>query len=360
MIRYGVEIRLVLVLVLALAAAPCRAQQASESRRSPDAARPSSQTAEQHGLKQPQQLRGIVMPLRRVVLHAPLQGRVTELAVQPGDQVDAGSLLVRLDPRRLTLQLAEAQAQQEKIELERKVLEEGLSQLRRTENRIRREQQRGAEQQRSLRSLTRPDYPGRVAPRDSSVMRAPAREEADAEIEDALDEATVGRLRLRANEGRLLSLRRQAVRAQHTAQAMVKLLKEQLQQSEVLAPLEGVVAQCFVQRADTVQAGDQLVEVIQTNRVKVVLWLPDDASVAQLARRERQWTARVRLPGGDASWIAAQVGELAPEPNPRTGQTMLELELDNPAGNLRAGMAVDAILEVADAAEETPTTVQRE
>jgi hypothetical protein len=109
-----------------------------------------------------------------------------------------------------------------------------------------------------------------------------------------------------------------------------------------------MVARCLVQESSAVRAGDDLVELIQTDRVKVALWLPADPSATLFGRRDGPWTARVRGPAGDAPWLPAEVGPLSPEPHPQTARTMLELEIDNRDGILHAGMVVDAILEIRD------------
>ena len=173
------------------------------------------------------------------------------------------------------------------------------------------------------------------------------REKGADRIQEAIDDVEANRLRIRSKRSRLLSLREDLQRAEHATNAATRITQKRLDEANVTANVKGIIARYLVQPSDRVNAGDELVEVIQTDRLRATLWLPDKVA-ASFDFQAMPWNARVRVSNTEKSWQKGIVREVTPLPHPQTKQAMLEVEVDNGEGTLRAGMWVDAILETSE------------
>jgi multidrug efflux pump subunit AcrA (membrane-fusion protein) len=305
-------------------------------------------------------LRGIVQPLRRVVLRAPIAARITDVYVQAGESVEAEQVLVQLDVEPLEQQLATAQAGLDKIRAELRACNAAIAKIDVTTRELREDLQRAQQQLAVLRrSARRSGSAGRVVAGGPGVMRAPLRDDTTEELEDGIEEGSAGRLRIRSSRSRLLSLRQQLQRSEHAAKGATELIRQHIKEATLEANADGVVARLLAQPSASVEAGDELLEVIQTDRVKVVLWLPDQAVRRHFTPLRGQWFARVRVANSQTPWLDAIVRDLAPELHPQTNQAMLELDVDNSAGHLHAGMVLDAILENRPPTPPLPATAAK-
>lgn len=295
--------------------------------------------------------RGVIRPYRRIVLRSPVDSQVLQLAADVGQEVAAKTVLIQLDTQALEREVRLAQSQLEKVRAELKACGLGLEQIDRSFDQLR--EGRGEAEERLAfvrRPQPPPGYPGRVVNSRSDVMRSPMREKAADQVQQAIDVVDANQLRLRAKRSRLLSLREELQRAEHAAVAATRITQQRLDEASVMANVQGVIARYFVQPAERVNAGDKLVEVIQTDRLKATLWLPDKVAV-NFDFHDLPWDARIRASNTEASWQKGIVRNMSPLPYPRTDQAMLEVEIENGEGGLRAGMWVDAILETSDVAQ---------
>ena len=297
--------------------------------------------------------RGVIRPYRRIVLRSPVDAQVLQVAADVGQEVAAETVLVQLDTQALEREVGLAQSQLEKVRAELKACGLGLEQIDRSFDQLREGREEAEER---LVFVSRPQpppgYPGRVVNSRSDVMRSPMREKASDQVQQAIDAVDANEVRLRAKRSRLLSLREELQRAEHAAVAATRITEQRLDETSVTTNVKGVIARYFVQPTERVKAGDKLVEVIQTDRLKATLWLPDKVAVNfDLQGLPRD--ARIRASNTEASWQKGVVRNMPPLPHPRTDQAMLEVEIENNEGGLRAGMWVDAVLETSDVAQVT-------
>lgn len=295
--------------------------------------------------------RGVIRPYRRIVFRSPVDAQVLQIAADVGQEVSAETILVQLDTRALEREVRLAQSQLEKVRAELKACGLGLEQIDRSFDQLREGREEAEER---LAFVSRPQPPpgylGRVVNSRSDVMRSPMREKAADQVRQAIDAVDANQLRLRAKRSRLLSLREELQRAEHVAVAATRIAEQRLNEASVVANVKGVIARCFVQPAERVKAGDKLVEVIQTDRLKATLWLPDKVAV-DFERQGLPRDARIRASNAEESWQKGVVRNMSPLPHPRTDQAMLEVEIENNEGGLRAGMWIDAVLETSDVAQ---------
>lgn len=296
-------------------------------------------------------IRGVIRPYRRIVVRSPFNSHVLQVGVQVGQEVTAETVLVQLDSQRQEREVHLAKTQLEKIRAELKACELGLKQIARSSDQLEEGRQEAVLRlEFAHRPQPPPGYLGRVVDSEIDIIRSPMREKAIDRVHDAINEIDANELRIRSKRSRLLSMREELRQAEPMAQAAVRIAEQRLPEARIAANVKGIIARRFVQPSDQVKAGDALVEVIQTDRLTATLWLP--ASVAtNVDFQTTPWDAKIRASGTETAWHKGRVRNTAPLPHPQTDQAMLDVEIDNPVGGLRAGMWVDAILESSDVAQ---------
>jgi multidrug efflux pump subunit AcrA (membrane-fusion protein) len=108
--------------------------------------------------------------------------------------------------------------------------------------------------------------------------------------------------------------------------------------ADVKAPIGGTILECQVVPGEWVSAGDVLLRIIQTDRVKVLLWIPP----VRLADGDQPFTACIRQTGEGNQWVTAETIRISDLPHPRTGQFLAEIEIDNRAHRFGSGRFVEA------------------
>lgn len=330
---------LLTVMVHAILLTSCIAQEAGKSDRAA-----SGDSAVLH-------LRGVIRPYRRIVIRSSIDSRVLQVGFQVGQEVTADTELVQLDLQQLEREVRLAKEQLEKVRAELKACKLGLEQIDRSSDQLRDGRH---EVELRLEFTRRPQPPpaflGRVVDRENDIMRSPMREKAVDKVHDAIADVDANQLRIRGKRSRLLSVREELQQAVPVAEAAVRIAEQRLAGAKVTANVKGIIARSHVQVSDKVKAGDALVELIQTDRLTATLWLP--AHVA--ASRDFQtpaWDARLRASNTEMAWHKGTVHNRPPLPHPQADQAMLDVEIDNRGGVLRAGMWVDAVLETSDVAQ---------
>ena len=89
-----------------------------------------------------------------------------------------------------------------------------------------------------------------------------------------------------------------------------------------------------------VSAGDEVLRIIRTDRVKVQLWIAPN----RLACGEFKFEARIQQKDAGDRWVEAKVLGVSDLPHPRTGQYLVEVEVDNRDDQFRPGGFVRAQL----------------
>lgn len=197
---------------------------------------------------------GTLAPWRELVIGARLNGlAVMEIAVEEGQRVRKGDLLVRLDDAALLAQIAQQNAQ----------IDEAAANVASARRELAR-----AEQLVATKSVS----------------------------QQTLDERSTT---VKANEAKLAA-----------AQATLKQIEVQLSQTRVLAPDDGYILKRSVSLAQVVSVGAELVRMVQRSRLEVQAAVPDSGLLAIHAGdtvrvvdpsgRERTGTVREIAPGVDA------------------------------------------------------------
>ena len=226
---------------------------------------------------------GVVVAREAVDVASEVPGRIESMAVRPGDRVEPGDLLARLDTSQLSQDLAMAEASLEAVQAE----------VRRTES--------------ALQEVTT-RYERRAAVPDTF-----SREElAATELEKETAEAAAAAAQARERE----------------QEARVRQLRESLAKTDVRAPFAGTVALRYLDPGATVVPGTPLVRLITSDELLVRFAAPPEAA----ARLEAGDPVEIVLETTEAR-ITGRVTQVAPEIDSASQMIFVEARLDEATRN---------------------------
>lgn len=206
---------------------------------------------------------GLVVPFREINLAAEVAGRINEKSSQceAGTYVEAGQLLMEIDPRTYELDV-------QRLEREVDQAEASLQELKVE-----------ASNTKSLIELAEEDL--ELQRRELERMRKLSTRKATSEA--SLDEAKRAELTARnsltslENQLRMTGVRRNRLRqAKALAEARLELARVDLSRTQVHAPVDGMVVRAHVEEGGYVQPGTQLVTLEDTSAVEVTCSLQVD------------------------------------------------------------------------------------
>jgi HlyD family secretion protein len=277
---------------------------------------------------------GRVIAPQRVQIGATAIGRVLEVAVDEGDRVAPGALLVRLDEAeaRAALASAEAAARAARARLARArgtgvsearaVLDQSEARLERASADLARAEQLAARGAVSAQELDRA--------RAESTGLASARDAARAQLGAAS-----------GVEGRA------AAADLARAEAEVSAARARLDQTRITSPVDAIVVTRSIEPGDVAQLGAVLLELSAEGPAALRID-PDESTLAQLAVGQPALASAEAFPD---QRFAARVSYLAPAVDPQRGTIEVELEILEPPAYLRPDMTVSVDVEVARRAD---------
>jgi multidrug resistance efflux pump len=330
---------------------------------------------------------------REIQIGSKVSGRVTAVSVEEGQQVKAGSLLVRFECDELKAQRAQAAAtvEQAQADMDRMLRGNRPEEIEQAEAAARAqaaalEAARNGPRKEDL-AQGRADYEAAKADAvnseayfqrmeklvekseisrqqfdDVREKRDAARERAESARQHMAElEAGTRPEDLRAAEARfhqaqaaaVLSrkgFRKEDIEAAHgrLAEALGKLaeLDVRLKESELLAPADATVEVVSVRPGNLVPAGQIVVKMQESSQIWVKVYIPE----TELSRVHVGQAASIRIDDAKGRVFNGQVGQIASEAEflPRNVQTLNDREhqvfgvkifIDNPAGVLKSGMS---------------------
>lgn len=325
-------------------------------------------------------------------------GRVLKVVVREGQTVTAGEVLVLLEPRELEASLAEAQAAMRQVQAKLALLSSGYRQeeIEQGEAAVKQSQaelnqlvagprqqeidqaradwlaakaqaENSRKLQRRMEDLSKRDL---IAKQDFDDAQAKA-EEFEQKMKSArqgydlalagtrVEEVERARQRLAEAEAKLRQLKSgyrkeevaQAKSEVEAARARVEVIRTQLDETVIKAPVDAVVEVLDLEPGDLVGAGKPMATLLRTNSLWVRAYLPE----AKLGFVKTGAKVRVRVdsfPSRDFAGIVRRVSRQA-EFTPRNVQTweervlqvfQTEVVIDDPDHVLRPGMNADVTI----------------
>jgi HlyD family secretion protein len=256
---------------------------------------------------------GLVEPVRNYEFHSPLATSVREVAVQQGDHVKAGQLILQLDDINARARVATAESALRSAEATLEATRQGgtLQEQQSLTSNLSRSQLDLAEAQRQLAALQKLQSTG----------AASASEVAAAQQRVTLDQDSLAGLQTR-QQTRYSSA--DLVRAQAAvtdAQANLAAAHSVLNQTSFRAPIDGIVYSIVVGRSDFVEEGKLLFQMADLKNVRVRAYF-DEPEIGNLAVGQKisiVWDARlgkewhghiILLPSTVVTYNTRNVGEV--------------------------------------------------
>ncbi|MFH5830982.1 efflux RND transporter periplasmic adaptor subunit [Halalkalibaculum sp. DA384] len=260
-----------------------------------------------------ERLSGTVIAENQVELYPEISGRVAEVLVSNGGEVQKGDPLVRLDDTQYREQVQQAEAS---YRISNARLKQARARLRQLE----------AEYKRT-KTLADRDLSSELEMETLEAQMASA--EADVELAEA-----------------------ELERAQSTLEEQ----KEMLQRTVIRAPITGSVGQRNAEVGMQVGTGTHLFTIGNLGDLRVEVVLTED----MLNRIEIGQTAEIMAPtrDGQTEIIQAELSRISPFLNPVARSTEAEIDVSNEKGLLRPGMfvAVDILYGESEQATLLPTS----
>lgn len=261
-------------------------------------------------------------------LVAKVQGRVEQVLVDLGSRVRRGQVLVRLDARDLEAQLGQAEAAVEAAASALALVEAGPSpgQLKVLEARV-------AQAEAGYRTAEAEWQRVQFLYEQGAVSRQQW-EQAQARYETARAELEAARGSLEAAKPRPEQIRQ--ARAQlKQAQATAAAVRAQLRNFTLTAPIDGVVTARYVDPGDTAVPGAPLLSLVQLDPAVIEV----TAGEKEINFLKEGQEAQVLVPALGDRPFRGRVAAVSPGIEPRSGGYRLKVEVANPAGVLKSGMA---------------------
>lgn len=274
-------------------------------------------------------------------------GRVRRVAVEEGDRVEEGHLLMALDAEDLELAVAGARA----------VLADAEARLEGLRRRVRpvalvaleQAQLERARTERELERAERMETQGIGSAQAVDNARAAARAAELAEVRAAAELRVLG-----AEGAEVLSAMAQREGARVTeARAM-----RELEQAQLLAPVAGILAARRVEEGAVVSPGEPLLTLAPDGGMEIRIQ-PDERELAHLAVGQRAWVRSEVL--GDVV-PAGRLARILPVIDAQRGTLDARIVLDDTPPALRPNQSVDVEVELRTrpAAPVVPITALRE
>lgn len=252
--------------------------------------------------------------IKNASIAAPIDGVISSVSVTEGDQIDAGTLLVRLEASRAKTELAAAKA---------------------------------AYQAAKIQSSN--DVDERYARRTLSVSEREYRQSvaANERFAEAVSEIELDRLRLVVQQAELAieqaaHEREVAVASADEKAAGVEIALARLEKHSIQSTINGMVAEVSVQPGEWVEPGKPIVRIISLDPVRVECFIDGRKFGNEIVGNDVVFQVGVSLADGESSEpqgeFSGKVTFVSPELQAVTGQVRLWATIPNPKMKLRAGM----------------------
>ncbi|MFB6274972.1 MAG: efflux RND transporter periplasmic adaptor subunit [Halothece sp.] len=278
-----------------------------------------SAIAQQKSLKPPITEKGDTAAQQVVSLRSQVEGRLEQLTVDVGDEVQKGQVLVQLNDNLLKTNLAEAKAE----------LASRLAQVNRARNQVKNAKIQ-LEQAQAQAQQAQAD-----ARRLQNLAKQGAVPEQEAEV--AQTEAIVAQKQVRAAREQIqieqdaVATAKQQVQVQRS---IIAQAKERLSYTTLKSPITGVVLERVTDPGNLIQPGDEVLSIGNFEKVKVELVVSELA----LSEIDPGQQVKVKLDAFPNESYTGRVTRISPAANPQTRQVPVEVTLPNPEGRIGSGL----------------------
>ncbi len=275
-----------------------------------------------------QEFDGFTVPGDTVPVVPGIGGEVKNIHVSEGDQVQAGQLLLELESEELDLGIKEAEAALEQARIELDMAESGV---REEELEMARTQQQAAEQSYELAQDTYDRieylYNEGVVPKSDLDEAEIALIEAEASLDAASQELEMAETGARPEE---LDIARKGIEEAEYGLETAKVSQDDLQ---VTAPRSGVVAQIQLSEGELTGGESLAMAILDLDEIIFEV----EAPARRLTDIEAGQQAEIEFDSQPDETYQGEVSSISPAADEDSGLFEIEIAIDNPGLNLKAG-----------------------
>ncbi|WP_204136993.1 efflux RND transporter periplasmic adaptor subunit [Halomicronema sp. CCY15110] len=262
---------------------------------------------------------GTTQPVQTVALRSRVAGQVTALTVDVGDAVGNGDILARQDADLLTVTVNQAQAELQARKSEVAQAQAAVSDAQTAYN---------SAQVRLQQAQTEADRLTQLATDGAVSIQTAEQAQLTVDTGQQVLQSTQEQIRTRqaavgAAEGRV-----------NAQQAVVDQTQERLSYAVVRSPLSGTVIERFIEVGDYAETGDELMQIGDLSRIKVVIEV-SDRDLAQVSVGQ---PVSVQLDAFPAETIAGSITRIAPAADPTSRLIPVEVTIPNASGQIGSGL----------------------
>ena len=280
---------------------------------------------------------GIVQASQRARLSFRVSGPLVQLPITQGREVGTGQLLAQIDPRDFQTAVANLEARLANLQAQYRALQVARPEdIRSAEANLAATRARLLEANATLRRYERL-YENDNVSKAEYDQRLAAREVAEAEVRRAEEGLNIAQTGARAEDI-------QAMEAQIRAmQAQLDQAGDQLKDTSLQAPYDGIVAERYVENFEYVQAQQSILSLQDISIVEVVAQIPEGLVARAKQEVLPEFTVHFEsLPGQE---FDAEPTEVAAEADPVTRTYAVTFQTPQPeAGMILAGMTAEVLL----------------
>ncbi len=262
---------------------------------------------------------GTTQPVQTVALRSRVNGQVTALTVDVGNAVANGDILARQDADLLTVAVNQAQAELQARQSEVAQAKAAVSDAQTAYNSAQVQLQQA---QTEANRLTKLAADGAVSIQTAEQAQLTV-DTGQQVLQSTQEQIRTRQAAVSAAEGR--------VSAQ---QAVVDQTQERLSYAVVRSPLSGTVIERFVEVGDYAETGDELMQIGDLSRIKVVIEV-SDRDLAQVSVGQPVEVQLDALPG---EAISGRITRIAPAADPTSRLIPVEVTIPNDTGRIGSGL----------------------
>ena len=281
-----------------------------------------------------------------VDIRSEASGKILTLHFDEGDWVKKRDVIAEIDHVKLDIELARAKAQLAEVEAQLTLLIKGLR-----DKEVERARETLLESKVLLKDTKR-EYKRIQKLYDEGVVDLGTRDKSEAAYETAQKRHEIAKKNFEiAAEGS----RKEEIQAgealKEAAEAQVKLIEEQIADTTVMIPIDGVISERYVELGEFMSVGSLIATVIDLKHV----WVMAYVSEKNLGKVKLGQQGKVMVDSFPDKEFIGKVTYISPEAEftPKNIQTKEErvklvfgvkIEVDNPDQELKPGMPADAVI----------------